>query len=155
MAVDISPGQHAECPNTPAAQMLKRLRSFWACCRLFILQSRYVVLDCGHTSGEHSQCHETPTSHIWFVRCFSGFMAVAPAHHALRSTRLCWDDGSREPRQSTLNPPQVYRQTKMLGQKKSLALAVDTVPERLRGWTRNPLGSARRGSNPLGVIVNV
>ena len=29
--------------------------------------------------------------------------------------------------------------------------APDTVPERSRGWTRNPLGSARRSSNPLGV----
>ena len=28
---------------------------------------------------------------------------------------------------------------------------IDTVSERLRRWTRNPLGSARRGSNPLGV----
>ena len=27
----------------------------------------------------------------------------------------------------------------------------DTVSERLRRWTRNPLGSARRGSNLLGV----
>ena len=25
------------------------------------------------------------------------------------------------------------------------------MSERLRRWTRNPLGSARRGSNPLGV----
>ena len=29
--------------------------------------------------------------------------------------------------------------------------AEDTVSERLRRWTRNPLGSARRDSNPLGV----
>ena len=29
----------------------------------------------------------------------------------------------------------------------------DTVSERLRRWTRNPLGSARRGSNPLGVEI--
>ena len=29
----------------------------------------------------------------------------------------------------------------------------DTVSERLRRWTRNPLGSARRGSNPLGVVL--
>ena len=29
--------------------------------------------------------------------------------------------------------------------------ADDTVSEWLRRWTRNPLGSARRGSNPLGV----
>lgn len=27
----------------------------------------------------------------------------------------------------------------------------DSVSERLRRWTRNPLGSARRGSNPLAV----
>ena len=29
----------------------------------------------------------------------------------------------------------------------------DTVSERRRRWTRNPLGSARRGSNPLGVDI--
>ena len=29
----------------------------------------------------------------------------------------------------------------------------DTVSERPRRWTRNPLGSARRGSNPLGVVT--
>ena len=29
------------------------------------------------------------------------------------------------------------------------SLVRDTVSERLRRWTRNPLGSARRGSNPL------
>ena len=28
----------------------------------------------------------------------------------------------------------------------------DSVSEWLRRWTRNPLGSARRGSNPLGVV---
>ena len=27
----------------------------------------------------------------------------------------------------------------------------DTVSEWLRRWTRNPLGSARKGSNPFGV----
>ena len=32
--------------------------------------------------------------------------------------------------------------------------ACDTVAEWLRRWTRNPLGSARRGSNPLGVVVH-
>ena len=31
-------------------------------------------------------------------------------------------------------------------------LIVDTVSKRLRRWTRNPLGSARRGSNPLAVV---
>ena len=32
-------------------------------------------------------------------------------------------------------------------------MTCDTVSERLRRWTRNPLGSARRGSNPLGVAL--
>ena len=31
----------------------------------------------------------------------------------------------------------------------------DTVTEWLRWWTRNPLGSARRGSNPLGVVLDI
>ena len=36
---------------------------------------------------------------------------------------------------------------------KALELARDTVSERSRRWTRNLLGSARRGSNPLGVAA--
>ena len=35
----------------------------------------------------------------------------------------------------------------------SLPLDHDSVSERLRRWTRNPLGSARRGSNPLAVVL--
>ena len=35
-----------------------------------------------------------------------------------------------------------------------IMLRHDTVSERLRRWTRNPLGSARRGSNPLGVVCD-
>ena len=34
------------------------------------------------------------------------------------------------------------------------AIQHDTVSERLRRWTRNPLGSARRGSNPLAVELS-
>lgn len=30
----------------------------------------------------------------------------------------------------------------------------DTVSEWLRRWTRNPLGSARKGSNPFGVVLH-
>ena len=33
----------------------------------------------------------------------------------------------------------------------ALYLPSDTVSEWLRRWTRNPLGSAREGSNPFGV----
>ena len=32
-------------------------------------------------------------------------------------------------------------------------MAADSVSERLRRWTRNSLGSARRGSNPLAVVL--
>ena len=35
-----------------------------------------------------------------------------------------------------------------------IMLRHDTVSERLRRWTRNPLGSARGGSNPLGVVCD-
>ena len=35
---------------------------------------------------------------------------------------------------------------------KYTSLDHDNVSERLRRWTRNPLGSARRGSNPLAVV---
>ena len=35
----------------------------------------------------------------------------------------------------------------------ALSLDHDSVSERLRRWTRNPLGSARRGSNPLAVAL--
>ena len=33
--------------------------------------------------------------------------------------------------------------------------STDSVSERLRRWTRNPLGSARRGSNPLAVASSI
>ena len=34
---------------------------------------------------------------------------------------------------------------------KTALMEADTVSEWLRRWTRNPLGSARVGSNPTGV----
>ena len=42
---------------------------------------------------------------------------------------------------------------KSICQKLRNLYAYDSVSERLRRWTRNPLGSARRGSNPLGVVL--
>ena len=33
------------------------------------------------------------------------------------------------------------------------ALSRDSISERLRSWTRNPMGFTRRGSNPVGVDV--
>ena len=37
---------------------------FLGCLPCFFLQSGSVVLDCGHTPGEHSQCHNTPAAQI-------------------------------------------------------------------------------------------
>ena len=42
--------------------------------------------------------------------------------------------------------------TRFFGRK---PLEQDTVSEWSRRWTRNPLGSARRGSNPLGVVLRL
>ena len=39
----------------------------------------------------------------------------------------------------------------MLRSRDARVQAEDTVSERLRRWAQNPLVSARRGSNPLGV----
>ena len=44
------------------------------------------------------------------------------------------------------------RQQCMLVGKLYFLVVHDTASERLRRWTQNPLGSARRGSNPLGVV---
>ena len=42
---------------------LNAVRSFWARCRLF--------LDCGHTPGQHAQCHNPPATHIHkFIVCW-------------------------------------------------------------------------------------
>ena len=55
-------------------------------------------------------------------------------------------------RQVTAWQPQGSAAARRLYQAKR-ASRNDTVSERLRRWTRNPLGSARRGSNPLGVAL--
>ena len=44
----------------------------------FFLQSRSVVLDWGHTPGEHAQCHKTRHSHIVYFQVFGGVMAAGP-----------------------------------------------------------------------------
>ena len=67
-------------------------------------------------------------------RCHSlNFVSSAPDGHITLQSRQCF----RQPQ----------RQRESLHHLDSH----DTVSERLRRWTRNPLGSARRGSNPLGV----
>ena len=50
----------------------KCAKCFWVCCRLFFLQSRSVVLDCGHTPGQHAQCLNTPATHIQHFIFFLG-----------------------------------------------------------------------------------
>ena len=48
---------------------------------LFFGQARSVVLDGGHTPGQHVQCQNTPISHINFSYVFSGFMVAEPRAH--------------------------------------------------------------------------
>ena len=45
---------------------------------VFFLQSRSVVLDWGHTPGEHAQCHKTRNSHIEIFHVLFGLMAAGP-----------------------------------------------------------------------------
>ena len=45
-----------------------------------------------------------------------------------------------------------FEYEKFLSLLRRRGVSKDTVSEWLRRWTRNPLGSARRGSNPLGVV---
>ena len=50
---------------------LNTVRSLWARCRFFCSHSRSVVLDCGHTPGQHAQCHNPPAIHIHkFIVCW-------------------------------------------------------------------------------------
>ena len=53
----------------------------------FFLQSRSVVLDCGHTPGQHSQCFNTPATHI---QHFMFFWVIADAfpNNAISSTQV-------------------------------------------------------------------
>ena len=51
-----------------------------------------------------------------------------------------------------LLPYQIINYVMFVNVHKSKRPLKDTVSEWLRRWTRNPLGSARRGSNPLGVV---
>ena len=58
----------------------------------------------------------------------------------------CWFLPARTP--SAASPPTSLSLSRC---QSAAHVNTDTVSERLRRWTRNPLGSARRGSNPLGV----
>ena len=57
-----------------------------------------------------------------------------------------------KPTQKLGLPPNCVTEA-VAGDGEALQLAQDTVSERSRRWTRNLLGSARRGSNPLGVAA--
>ena len=70
----------------PLHTFLRRLKCFWACCRLVFLHSRSVVLAWGHTPGEHAQCHKTPKSHIQtfhFLIWVDGYCPLPPIYGAL------------------------------------------------------------------------
>ena len=86
---------------------------------------------------------------------------VAPGHqmHPAAGTRMQNTSHKNVPHRSgglispdCLAPPAPPHPSKEELVRCHSQIANDTVSERLRRWTRNPLGSARRGSNPLGVV---
>ena len=90
------------------------------------------------------QGFESPRCRFWACFHFRLGCALAFGYSLLSLPRATWRQ--REP----VGRPWLHdHRHKMCT---SAQHADDTVPERLRGWTRNPLGSARRGSNPLGVV---
>ena len=59
-----TPGQHAQCHNTPAAHLSEHGQKFLGSLPSFFL-------DCGHTPGQHAQCHNPPAAHIHkFIVCW-------------------------------------------------------------------------------------
>ena len=52
------------------------------------LQSRSVVLDWGHTPGEHAQCHKTRNSHIENFHFLFGLMAAGPLLHSMQESMI-------------------------------------------------------------------
>ena len=73
---------------------------------------------------------------------FCIYLSRSAAEHTSCQASACRAD-ARETRVAIILPPEARR--------RCARPRHDTVSERLRRWTRNPLGSARRGSNPLAV----
>ena len=105
----------------------------------FFLKSRSVVLDCGHSPGQHAQHHRAPTKHILVFISYGAMWRRHTCEYGQKLSGLNSLGGKANPRRCYLLT--IWLQLS----------SHDTVPERLRGWIRNPLGSARRGSNPIGV----
>ena len=55
-------------------------KCLWVCCCLCFLQSRSVVLDGGHTPGQHAQCLNTPATHIQHLHSFMGHIFWFPKY---------------------------------------------------------------------------
>ena len=57
---------------------------FLGCLPCFFLQSGSVVLDCGHTPGQQSQCQNTPAAHIQNSKFFFlGSWLLAPCSQCM------------------------------------------------------------------------
>ena len=83
----------------------------------------------------------------------SGCQSGSSKYHFART---CWQHALLCDVRSSLGACDLVRTKAALidqGQLQVVYQATDTVSQRLRRWTRNPLGSARRGSNPLGVAI--
>ena len=100
-----------------------------------LLRRREAPYPLGHTS---SPC-------IWLQVCRSASALIKQrlAWYAAGAVALgaggCLQQGGKRPRAQVIA--------------KQALLQQDTLSEWLRRWTRNPLGSARKGSNPLGVAL--
>ena len=88
MDFDLTPGKHAQCPNSPPAQFSGKGQMFLGALPSFFLQSRPVVLDWVHTPGEHAQCHKTRNSHIENFHFLFGLMAAGPLLHSRQDSMI-------------------------------------------------------------------
>jgi hypothetical protein len=104
----------------------------------------------GCAGGRHG-AHGVVVSHPLSMReALGSIPSVSIFESGLQCLRLAhWADNVRGGRKQILQTRPLFWQMQVCGS------GTDTVSEWLRRWTRNPLGSARRGSNPLGVVLDL
>ena len=88
-----------------------------------------------------SECARDSVNETMFTR-----LSARAASTQLSLFFRCWYNGK-------LNEPHAYKITALNGAKIDLCSFIATVPERLRGLTRNQMGSARAGSSPAGCVL--
>ena len=111
----------------------------WALVLIWYNQTVVILLRHHNTAMDTAEENKTPA----VEPAVPGFVGRCLIHWATGpQAEACLGCGAFA---SDTNMPKTHNRTTSSG------CLQDTVSERLRRWTRNPLGSARRGSNPLGV----